>query len=182
MERSSTTHWNGLAVVIGGVMWIYKATVILLGIADPGWMVIASQALLAFAVTGIGALIPSDRSPLVRTARLLAYAAMILTLSATAWGFALGDAPGPILRNVAIAAGSLALLIGLICIGLVARRSPIDPPMLRLLPLTLGVLYIPVLGAGAALVHEEAPIILLGLAWITLGALLVKGRPHPSVR
>lgn len=139
--------WKGLAVVSGGVLWVFKGSVILLGIGDPGWLVVSSQALLAPAITGLVS--PAD-GRLGAVAVGLAYTAMLLAGFHTVYAFLWDTGDAPLLFNVGTAVGSLGLVGGLICAGVVARRGLLHPPLLRTLPLALGVLFVPVLVAGAA--------------------------------
>lgn len=170
------TRWFGLAVLVGGAMWIFKGSVILLGLADPGWMVNSSQALLALSVPALVGLAGARTRRLGRVALSLAYACMALSSFYSAYKLLSPPGEYPIYINVATALHTLSLIVGLICAGVAIRTAPVRPVLLRTVPLALGVAFVPVLVALASLVHEEAPIILLGLGWIGLGALLQAGR------
>lgn len=170
MNRESQIRWSAIIVLFGGAMWVIKGGLIMIDIIDLGWMVIASQALLAFAVPALYLRLGNEAGQAGRIALMLAYVSMGLSIVNTAAG-AVYEEPKPILFNITYMIGILSLLGAMICIGLRTYQTKTNPAPLRWLPASIGLLSFPVI-ALASLVHLELGIVVLGFVWMWLARLI----------
>jgi len=142
MRSASYIRWGGLAAVLGGIIWITKGSLIILGIIDLGDLFIAAELFFAVALVGLYLHMRDRGERLGRIGGVLAY--------------------------LALALASLAIIIGLVLLGIVTLRAGILPTRWRMLPLAIGLLaLLPVW--VLAFVHVELPVVVLGIGWVLLG-------------
>jgi hypothetical protein len=178
----SWTRAGGVAAVIGGSMWIVKGTAILVSGEQPPVVFGAAPFFLAVGVFGLGRLLasrpgaPASES-LRRAAAIPTYFALALGAATAVAAVASAGDDMPVLFDATLGLATLALVLSLILLGLAARRTVRRRTVLRDLPFTLGVLFVPLilLGGVTSVVSErllEVPVVLLGLAFVALGATL----------
>jgi hypothetical protein len=178
----SWTRAGGVAAVIGGSMWIVKGTAILVSGEQPPVVFGAAPFFLAVGVFGLGRLLASRPGApasegLRRAAAIPAYFALALGAATAVAAVASAGDDMPALFDATLGLATLALVLSLILLGLAARRTVRRRTVLRDLPFTLGVLFVPLilLGGVTSVVSErllEVPVVLLGLAFVALGATL----------
>lgn len=149
--------------VVGGMLWVFKGSAILLGHGQPDHAFEAAPLLFAVATLGLARLAPRGRARRVGT--VLAVAAVLSCLVAAISSVRYGGVLGPDLGL-----GVLAMTVALVVVGWPLRRSDVGG-----LPFTLGVGTIPAVPVGGALsvINErllEVPIVLIGLVWIVVGS------------
>lgn len=181
MSSSNLVRWGGLAAVLGGVMWVIKGGVIILGGPDPNLFILA-QPFFALGLLGLYARLAGHGGWPRKVGGLLAYVALALSTVNAPYSLFAEDGPQtPFPFNATYFAASLAIFMGLVLVGAATLRTGTLPPRWRILPLVIGLsalLPIWVL----ALVHLELPVVLLGLGWMLLGYLLWSGRSDPVRR
>lgn len=174
-------------------MWIVKGTAILMGREQPPVVFEAAPFFLAVGVFGLGRLLAStpaapETAGTRRAAAILTYLALGLGAATAVAAVASGGDDTPAVFGATLGVATLALVASLSLLGLVARRTVRRGTILRNLPLALGVLFIPLilLGGVMSVASErllEVPLVLLGLAFVALGATLIRhagGRSGPS--
>jgi hypothetical protein len=162
--------WGGLAAVLGGIIWVTKGSLIILGVTDLGDLLIAAELLFALAWVGLYRYLGDRGERSGRIGGLLAYLAFALSLVNAPYSlFFAEDAPQtPFPFNITILAASLAIIIGLVFLGIATLRVGVLPTRWRMLPLVIGLLaLLPVW--VLAFVHVELPVVVLGFGWILLG-------------
>jgi hypothetical protein len=170
MRSASYIRWGGLAAVLGGIIWITKGSLIILGIIDLGDLFIAAELFFAVALVGLYLHMRDRGERLGRIGGVLAYLALALSVVNAPYSlFFAEDAPQtPFPFSVTILAASLAIIIGLVLLGIVTLRAGILPTRWRMLPLAIGLLaLLPVW--VLAFVHVELPVVVLGIGWVLLG-------------
>ena len=182
MTRLAVARWGAGAAVVAGSFWIVKAASILLTGDQPP--LVFELAFVLFPVALIGLYAASGR----RGGRLATCGlalAIIAGVSAVVTG--LGALLGPddwtprgdtvTVLTPFIALAGLGTFVALLLLGLALRRTTALPARWRTLPLALAVSALPlmVIGGALAAVNErllEVPLLLLGVGWIALGAVL----------
>ena len=173
MSFSKLIWAGGVASVIGGLMWIFKGGSILLTGDQPPLVFETAMPLFAFGVVGLGARLDEFKGPLGTAGVAVAYLA-----AASAVAAFLTDLP------LFIAVAGFGPFLGLVLVGSAVLQAQVFPSPWSALPLAIG-LGGPVLilaGGGLALINErllEVPIVMVGLAWVLLGYLLLRGRTAP---
>ena len=142
----------------GGAMWAAKAGLILLGIADLGWMLIASQGFMGIALLGLYRL-SGERGRLARTGAVLAAAAVPLSAFNTLWAEGLPIQPFMYMTSI------VAVLVASSMLGVLARRNRALRERAGRWPLWIGTMTFPVVAIGA-LIHLESGVLLAGFAWM----------------
>ncbi len=157
---------GGLAAMLGGMMWVVKGGVIMLGGPDPNLFDVA-QLFFALGMLGLHARLAGRGGLPGRIGGLLAYVAVALSAVNAPYSlFFAEDGPQPPFPfNVTYFAGALAVFVGLTFLGIAAWRKEALPPRWRSLPLAIGLsallpvwILVPI--------HLELPIVVLGLAWM----------------
>lgn len=182
MSSSDLIRWGGLAAVVGGVMWVIKGGLIMLGGPDLD-LLIPAQPFFAVALVTLHAHLGGHDGRLGRIGGLLAYLAVAMSaINAPYSLFFAEDGPQtPFPFNVTYFAASLAIFVGLVLLGIAALRAGILSPRWRVLPLVIGLLaLLPVW--VLAFVHLELPVVVLGLAWVLLGYALWLEKSEPFGR
>ena len=169
------------AAVIGGAAWTFKAGVTLATGDEPAVAYVFGAALLPFALLGLWSLVRGDGRA-ARIGGVLATAAAVAVVLAGlvraigGSGVEGGEDEVTVLTPFVAIAG-FGTFAALIALGLAVRRASALAGGLASLPLAIGLAAIPLLIVGGALETIsarllEVPIVLLGLAWIVLGAAL----------
>ena len=169
LAASSLIRWSGAAAILGGVMWIVKGGVIMLGGPDPD-LFIPAQLFFALGLLGLHARLAGRGGWPGRIGGFLAYTAVALSAVNAPYSlFFAEDGPQtPFPFNVTYLVASVAIFAGLALLGMDALRVGVMPPRWRVLPLVIGVsALLPVW--VLALVHLELPVVLLGFGWMLLG-------------
>ena len=169
--------WLTGAAVVGGLLWVFKGGVILLGYGQPEHAFEVAPLLFALVTLGLARQAPLRGAGRVGVAAL-AVVAVLCCLVAAVSSVVTGDVLGPDLL-----AGMVTMTAALVVAGLSLRRTD---PRLGGLVLLLGTAMIPVMAVGGALslVDErllEVAVVAIGLAWMAVaGALLPFDRRSES--
>jgi hypothetical protein len=181
---------GGVALAIGGLMWIVKGTAILLGGGQPPIAFEAAPFFLAVGLVGFGRFLA--REPQARASERLRRAAAIPSYSAVGLGAVTAAAAVawagddmPALFDATLGLATLAVVLSLILLGLASRRAMRGRTLLRHLPFAIGVLFLPLIllgGVMSALSERllEVPIVLLGIAAVAFGATLAARGSTPG--
>jgi hypothetical protein len=188
MEVSMTgqaSRWivavGGASAVTGGLLFAVKGIAILITGNQPDFLFEAAPAFFAVATGSLGLQLrwTSVRASYFTLA--LAGAALVSALVSTwpAGGSAFGGSDGAVSSAFAVVAG-FAPIIGLLMVGLAARRTRSLSKRTRTVSLVIGLGFIPLLVVGGILesVNErllEVSLILLAGAWMTLGIAMQQG-------
>ncbi|HZG86863.1 hypothetical protein [Paenibacillus sp.] len=148
------------AAFAGGAMWAAKAGLILLGIADLGWMVVASQGFMGIALLGLYRH-SGERGKLARTGAALAAAAVPLSAFNSLWAEGMSIQPYTYMASIA------GVLASSVMAGILARRNDALYERTGRWPLWIGTLTFPAVALGS-LVHLESGVLLAGFAWMAL--------------
>ena len=179
---SNLVRWGGLAAALGGVLWVLKGGLIMLGAPDPD-LLITAELLFALGLLGLHARLAGRGGWPEKIGGLLAYVALALcAVNAPYSLFFAEDGPRtPFPFSVTYFVASVAIFAGLASLGLAVLRTGLLPPRWRALPLVLGLsALLPVW--ALALVHLELPVVLLGLGWMLLGYVVWSERNLPTRR
>ena len=190
VTRQTLVAVGALAAIVGGACWAVKAAGILItGVQPP---VIYDVAPLFFPVTVLGlySLLDAPRSGSAKSGLVLACCAELAALILVV-GLLIGPPEWSTNGNTVTvltpftALASLATLVGLCLLGVVVRRTHALTGWGATLPVLLSLSTIPLLAVGALLepIEErlfEAPTLVLGLGWITLGAVMAR-RPRTAI-
>ncbi len=179
---SVLVRWGGIATMLGGVMWVAKGSLIMLGIMDLGELLIVAQLFFAAGLIALHSRLGGRGGLPGRIGGLLAYAAAALSVVNVPHSVFAEDGPqNPFPFNVTYAMAALALFLGLVFLGVAALRAGTLPRRWRALPLAIGVsALLPVW--VLAFVHLEIPIVVLGLAWSLLGYVIWAEAGMPARR
>ena len=164
---------GGLAALIGGLAWAVKAGVILAGGQQPALLFEVAPLLLAGGLLGLLASLPVGGGPRRAGAALAAVAG-----AAAVYSLAVPVGDGEFSPGLLVSV--LALLLGLIVLGVPVRRHrTLGGQVSSTLPLALGITTYPLLGVGGALEAIdprllEAPLLVIGVAWMAVGVALVR--------
>ncbi len=172
MSSSNLIRWGGLSAMLGGAMWVVKGGLIMLGGPDPD-LFIPAQLFFALGLLGLHIQIAGRGGRLERIGGFLAYAAIALSMFNVPYSvFFAEDGPQtPFPFNVTYFLATLAIFIGLVFLGIATSRSDALPGRWRTLPLIVGLsALLPVW--ILAFIHLEAPVVVLGVAWMLMGYVL----------
>lgn len=177
MRREGLVRLGGIAAVLGGLAWVVKGAVILATGRQPPLLFEAAPLFLAVGLVGLSGRLPPKRSS--RQA-----GAVLAVVSICAWLVSVGMPVADGEFSPALLVNSVALLAGLIVLGVGARRYAVfGSRAASSLPLWLGIGTFPALAVGGALgaIDErllEVPLVLIGAMWASLGVLITRvGRP-----
>lgn len=179
MGRQELGRIGGVFAVLGGGAWTVKGGWILATGVQPPLLFELAPGLLALGLVGL--YLRSDPA-----SRAAAVGMVFACLALAAWVVSLGAPAGDGEFAPAMLAATLALLAGLVALGLATRRSSaLGPGVISSLPLWLGVLTFPALAVGGALavLDErllEVPVVALGLAWVVLGTAIARVPPRAA--
>jgi len=166
-------RWGGLAAMLSGMLLAVKGVVILVSDADPS-LVPPATLLFALGMVGLHARL-AGRGGVLGTIGLIltwiAIGASTINLIAQVLGLTPARAPLPTLFQVTYMLAFLAILIGLLALGIAALRAEILSPPWRAVPLAVGVLWFPLQVVGFV-APDGVEIILSALAWALLGYVL----------
>ena len=183
MSSSGLTRWGGLAAMLGGVLLVVKGVAILASGADPS-LVPPATLLFAFGMVGLHARL-GGRGGLLGTVGLVlawvAIGASAVNLIAQVLGLTPARAPLPTLFQVTYMLAFLAILVGLLALGIAAFRAEALSPPWRAVPLAVGVLWFPLQAVGLV-APDGVEIILSALAWTLLGYVLWSESGAPAER
>ena len=168
-------HLFGLAAILGGVLWMIKAGMIMITGFQPPLIFELGQFFFTVGLVGLYERLEGRAGRLGRAGLslvLMAIASLTGLVGYSLWpGAELPTEEAfvfPVsLFYLAAAAGAFG---GLILLGVAARRAGSISRNRRSLPLAVGLLPIP--AAISGLLHEELPILLLGVGWMLLGYLI----------
>ena len=157
---SALVRLGGLAALLGGLAWTLKGLVILAGGDQPPLLFEVAPALFGIGLLSVAS---STMAPSRRRAAVLGFSAVAVIAGLAAL---VSDLIGEV-AGAALAASSVALLIGLLTLGR-NNRSP-SP-----LAWWIGLATLPALAIGGVLseIDErllEIPLVCLGVAWMALG-------------
>lgn len=159
------------ASALGGAAWVVKAAAILATGDQPPLVYETAPLLLAVGLLGVHAmLVPA--STITRCGGWAAVVAVLLGLASLTTSVTSTTSDGGF--SPLTLATSVCTVAGLVLLGLASRRQTALAWPVRVLPLLLGVLTVPLLAVGGALavLDErllEVPLLVLGLGWIVLG-------------
>lgn len=171
MEREDWVRLGAVSAMAGGLAWIVKGGMILSVGVQPPLLFEIAPALFAVGLLAVSRRLTSHGRMKKAGAVLAAFAliAGIVSLVAPA-----DDGE----FSPALLVSSIALVAGLMLLGVPARRESLfGPGAASSLPLYLGLGTIPALmvGGGLAAIHErllEIPVVFLGVLWAYLGVRL----------
>ncbi len=173
MTSSNIARWGGLAAMLSGALLTVKGVAILLSDADPS-LVAPATLLFALGMVGLHARL-AGRGGLLGTMGLLlawvAIGASAVNLIAQMLGLTPANAPLPTLFQVTYMVAFLAILVGLLVLGIATLRADVLSPPWRAVPLAVGVLWFPLQVVGFV-APDGVEIILTALAWALLGYVL----------
>ena len=172
VEPTSVARLGGIAALVGGLAWVLKGMLILVGRDQPPVLFAVAPALFGIGLLGVA---QSGMAPGRRRTVALGLAAV-----AAVAGFAavMSDLVGEP-AGAALAISSVTLLVGLLCLTR-DRRWPAR------LAWWIGAAMVPALVVGGVLsgMDErllEIPIVFLGVAWMTVGwAMLGRSAASPT--
>jgi hypothetical protein len=167
--------------MLSEVLLVVKGIAILVSDADPS-LVPPATFLFAFGMVGLHARL-GGRGGLLGTIGLLlawvAIGASAVNLIAQVLGLTPARAPLPALFQVTYMLAFLAILVGLLVLGIAAWRAEVLSLPWRAVPLAVGVLWFPVQAVGFV-APDGVEIILSALAWMLLGYVLWSGSGAPA--
>ncbi len=184
MARAEWVRWGGAAAIIGGAMWVVKASIIMLGGDQPPYLFEGAPLAFALALLALGASLAGQGGSMAQAGRVVS-----LVVVAAAVANLLEEAlterePVPAVSSVVDLAVGVGPIVGLVLLGWTSRSA--CPPRWQPGPLALAALYplAVLLLLPAALVVDldgpsgerliEVPILVVGLGWTALGAGLVR--------
>ena len=172
MSSTRIIRWAGLAAMLGGLLWVVKGAVILLGGRQPPLTFEVALLLFAASLAGLHARLYGRGGRLAVAGVLLSYLAaaswVVNLLAGWLAPWLVPDQGSSTVLTPTYAIGGLGPFVALVLIGWAAVRGRALPRRWRAAPLALGLLA-PVAIAAGPLVHIEAPIVLIGVAWVALG-------------
>ncbi|HEX7276878.1 MAG TPA: hypothetical protein VF244_05840 [Acidimicrobiales bacterium] len=183
----------GWAAVAGGAMWAAKGAAILATGDQPPVLFELPLLLFPLGLLGLHARLEGHDGRLRSVGRGVSLVALVAGAVAAGVFVVDPDASGAV-PGIAIAGSALGTVVGLILLGLVARRAQIFPPPWHRLPFVMGVatpVLLSVVGGMLSEINErllEVPLVLVAAAWIRLGLLIadlapaVNGPKPPSRR
>ena len=162
----------GLAALAAGVCWTVKAAAVLAGAGRPDYVAEFTPAAQGLAVAAL-----SWAFACGPVARLVALGALGAGVAAA---MAYVSAPEDFVYNVAMFLATMLVVAGLLLVGRALRKRESLGRRSRL-PIRLGLWTVPLILTGGLLssVNErllELPVLLLGLAWTWLAAVLLIDR------
>ena len=184
MTSSAFTRWGGLAAMLSGVLLVAKGLAIVVSNADPSFVPPATL-LFALGMVGLHARLRGDGGPLGTAGVLLAWVALAAS-AVNLIGLALsipapGDPDAPTLLQITYMAAFLAILLGLLALGIAVLRARVMPAPWGAVPLAVGVLWFPLQGVGFA-ISDGVGLVLGGLAWALLGYVLWSQSGEPAAQ
>ncbi len=179
---SNLTRWGGLAAMLSGILFVVKGAAILVSDADPSFVPPATL-LFALGMVGLHARLKGHGGPLATIGVLLAWvvvAASVVNLIGLALPIPTpGEPDAPLLLRITYMVAFLAILVGLLVLGIVTLRARVMPAPWRAVPLAVGILWFPLQGIGFV-IADGVGLILGGLAWVLLGYVLWSGSSSPA--
>ncbi len=181
----STARWCGWAGALGGALWAAKGLAVLLTGEQPSLLFELALPLFPIGLLGLHACVSGQGGRLVAGGRVVALVALAAGVFAVGVSTIDPDAEG-VVPGVAIALSVLGTVVGLVLLGLAARRTGVFPPPWPRLPLVLGIgtpVLVMVVGGMLSEISErllEVPIVLVAAAWVKLGLLI--SAPTPASR
>ena len=167
--------------MLSGVLLVVKGIAILVSDADPS-LVPPATLLFAFGMVGLHARLGGRGGLLGTIGLLLAWVALgtsAVNLIAQVLGLTPARAPLPTPFQVTYMLAFLAILIGLLVLGIAAWRAEVLSPPWRAVPLAVGALWFPLQTVGFV-APDGVEIILTALAWTLLGYVLRSGSGAPA--
>jgi hypothetical protein len=168
-RRNAVLVSGGLAAVAGGVLWGVKSLAILLTGDQPPLVFELAPPLFGLAV----ATLAFDRRNGRRARWALALGCVaVVAGSAAVLSDLVGELWGP-----AIALAMIAVLVGLILLGMAPKRTPVGSVGWVALAIGLGTVPALLVGGALSLIDErllEVPLVLLAGLWIWLGGLMLR--------
>ncbi|MCA1703647.1 MAG: hypothetical protein LC808_10475 [Actinobacteria bacterium] len=185
-------RWCGAAAVIGGAMWAVKGLAILLTGNQPPLLFEVPLFLFPIGLLGLHRRLRGQEERWERLGAVLAWLALgTATATGITVGVGRGDAPSALV-GAGIALTALATVLGLVFLGMAAKRTHLFPGRWRSLAFVLGLCIPPgltVVGGALESVHErllEVPLVAIAFGWILLGALVAlmpgRGQEASSVK
>ncbi|MDQ4128794.1 MAG: hypothetical protein M3151_12745 [Actinomycetota bacterium] len=182
MTSSSLARWGGIAAVLSGTLLVAKGLAIVVSVADPS-LVPPATLLFALGMVGLHARLRGGSGPLGTAGVLLAWvalAASVVNLIGLVLSIpAPGDPDAPTLLQITYMAAFLAILLGLLALGIATLRTRVMPAPWGAVPLGVGVLWFPLQGVGFA-ISDGVGLLLGGLAWAFLGYVLWSQSGKPA--
>ena len=178
---SILVRWGGLAAMLSEALLAAKGVVILLSDADPS-LVPPSTLLFALGMVGLHARLAGSGRLLGTIGLLLAWVAIgasTVNLIAQVLGLTPAERPLPTLFQATYMVAFLAILIGLLVLGIATLRAEVLSSPWRAVPLAVGVLWFPLQAVGFV-APDGVEIILTALALALLGHVLWSGSGAPA--
>lgn len=169
MTSPSLIRVGGVAAMLGGAMWIVKGGLIMLGAPDPD-LFIPAQLFFALGLLGLHTQLAERGGRSGRIGGGLAYVAVALSVVNVPYSvFFAEDWPQtPFPFNFTYLLAGLAIFVGLVFLGIATLRAGAPPGRWRILPLIVGLAALfPVW--ILAFIHLEVPVVVLGVAWMSIG-------------
>lgn len=172
MAIKSFIQLTGWLAVLGGLLWVIKAGSILLIGYQPPLIFEVAPMLLALGLVGLYVRLGKQARGWGKAGVALALLAFFTRLGTTLYEVT----PNAVIPtgetfefpySLFVLIGAMGVFIGLILLGVdVARPKLLSPPM-HTAPLVVGLLVLPI--SLTAIIHIEAPILLIGLLWVWVG-------------
>lgn len=173
---------GAVAAAFGGVAWAVKGGAILATGEQPPALFPLGPPLFAVGLVGLYARLGKERGNAAKAGLALAIVSILLGgVLLLVWALASDALPAgeddftPLSLVIAAAGGSL--ILGLVFLGVAARRARALAPRWRPLPFWAGVFCLPAIAIGGLLSELserllEIPLVALALAWIAIGYLI----------
>lgn len=181
----------GSAAIVGGAFWAVKAGAIMITGVQPRIIYEIAPFFFAVAVVGLSALLDPPRPGYAKVGSTLAACGALATIVVVA-GLAVGPpewepaADAATVLTPFIVVANVGTLVGLLLVGIAARRTNALVGSAATLPILLSLSTIPLIALGDVLgsIHPrlfEAPTFVVGIGWMALGtALARRSRPRAS--
>ena len=168
--------------MLGGALLVAKGTLIVVSDTDLS-LVPPATLLFALGMVGLHARLEGRGGLLGIIGVFLvwvAVAASVVNLAGLALNISASrDPDAPILLQVTYTVAFLAIVIGLLALGIAASGAEVLSPPSRAVTLAVGVLWFPLQGIGFAISYGVGHIV-GGLAWVLLGHVLWSGSATPA--
>jgi hypothetical protein len=183
MSSSNLSHWGGLSVLLGGAVLVVKGAGIVFFNVDLDVVPIATL-LFAIGLVGFSTRLEGRAGRVGMIGIILLYvavAASLVNMIALAFRIPAPDDPNaPLVLRVTYPMAFFGILLGLIFLGLAMLRCQHPLRRWRAVPLTIGLLWFPLIGLGELISPDGFGMILAGFAWMVLGYVLWLGKAESA--
>ena len=182
--KRSLVRWSGGAAVVGGVFWVIKAGAIMITGDQPDYLFEFAPLFFAVGLIGLHGQLEGLGGIVARAGGALAYLSFVLSLLGAILYLSGSLETSGESFNPLVFGSFLSVIVSLILLGIVYRRSEESAMKWQSLPFILGVAAFPLMMVGGAVLEGinarlfEVPILVLGAGWMVLGAALASRPPN----